>query len=65
MALIALPFILVMPSRQRRAGGGGEKEAGQERVKLEGGREIARPWFFSTASKKAACPPRGTIKGLW
>lgn len=28
MALIALPFILVMPSRQRRAEGGGEKEAG-------------------------------------
>jgi len=65
MALIALSFILVMPSRQRRAGGGGEKEGGWERVNLEGGREIAWPWFFSTASKKAACLPPGTIKGLW
>lgn len=38
MALIALPFILVVPSRQRD-GGGGEKEEGWERVKPEGGRE--------------------------
>lgn len=57
MALIALPFILVLPSRQG-AGGGGEKEDGWERVKPEGGRQgTAWPWVFSTTSKKAAHPP--------
>lgn len=57
MALIALPFILVMPSRQRRAGGGGEKEGEWERVKLEGGREIA--WRGFLAQQEGCLPASG------
>lgn len=65
MALIALPFILVMPSRQR-AGGGGEEEEGWERVKPEGGREQPGHGFLAQAARNLLThPPRGTIRGLW
>lgn len=62
MALIALPFILVMPSRQRRAGGSREKEGGWERVKLEGSREIAWPWVLPQPARRLPACLRGLLK---
>lgn len=65
MALIALAFILAMPSRQR-AGGGGEKEEGWERVKPEGGREQPGHGFLAQPARKLLTHPSwGTIRGLW
>lgn len=65
MALIALPFILVMPSRQR-AGGGGEKEEGWERVKAEGGREQPGHGFLAQPARNMLShPASGAGRGLW
>lgn len=64
MALIAL-FILVMPSRQR-AGGGGERAEGWERVKPEGGREQPSHGVLAEPARNLLTqPPRGTIRALW